>query len=249
MKITIRKRTLGTIPLLEVVPEAKRNQPLPLLVYYHGWQSAKELNLTQARSLAREGFRVLLPDAANHGERKQAVSKVPSLTFWQSIHTNLMEFSYIVQHFQKLRLAGEEIAVGGTSMGGLTTCALLTHHPEIKAAACVMGSPRPVAYRERISHHAQQAGRFLPEDYEDLLSWIPFYDLSLHPETIAGRPLLFWHGERDQVVPYEDVVAFIEDNQELPNVQFIHEDEEHLVRTETMEKITAFFVHEMKPEL
>lgn len=58
MKLTIRKRTLGTIPLLEVVEEARRNDTLPLIVYYHGWQSSKELVLTQGRYLAEAGFRV-----------------------------------------------------------------------------------------------------------------------------------------------------------------------------------------------
>ena len=48
----------------------------------------------------------------------------------------------------------EQIGVGGLSMGGMTTAALLTHHPEIKAAACVMGTPKLVAYRERIFNHA-----------------------------------------------------------------------------------------------
>lgn len=245
MKITIRKRKLGTIPLLEVVPKDQRNKELPLIIYYHGWQSAKELNLTQARYLAREGFRVLLPDAANHGERKQPVSKIPSLTFWQSIHTNLMEFGYIVSHFQKMKLAGDQIAIGGTSMGGITTCALLTHHPEIKAAACVMGSPKPVAYRERIHKHATEANRFFPEDYQDLLNWIPNYDLSLHPEKIDGRPLLFWHGQLDRVVPYGDVVTFMDENKHLPNIEFLDDDEGHLVKTATMEKVTDFFVRHM----
>lgn len=69
MKLTIRKRTLGTIPLLEVVQKENRNELLPLIVYYHGWQSSKELVLTQGRKLAQAGFRVLLPDAANHGDR------------------------------------------------------------------------------------------------------------------------------------------------------------------------------------
>ncbi|MGH2066060.1 alpha/beta fold hydrolase, partial [Aerococcus sp. L_4] len=52
MKTTIRRRHIGEIPLLEVVPVQDRNAPLPLIVYYHGWQSNKELNLTQGRKLA-----------------------------------------------------------------------------------------------------------------------------------------------------------------------------------------------------
>lgn len=244
MKLTIRKRTLGTIPLLEVVEQEKRNELLPLIVYYHGWQSSKELVLTQGRRLAQAGFRVLLPDAANHGDRKQPITKIPSLTFWQSIQTNLFEFGYIVNHFQKLGLVDDRIGVGGVSMGGITTCALLTQHQEIKVAACVMGSPKPVDYRERIFRYAEELGRYYPADYESLLAWIPHYDLSLQPQKIAERPVLFWHGNQDVIVPYDDTAEFVAANPQ-DNITFIEEDEAHLVRVATMEKIRDFFVKEM----
>lgn len=64
MKLAVRKRKIGNIPVLEVVPEEMIYEPLPLIIYYHGWQTSKELVLTQGRKLAREGFRVVLPDAA-----------------------------------------------------------------------------------------------------------------------------------------------------------------------------------------
>ncbi|OJF95943.1 alpha/beta fold hydrolase [Alkalibacterium sp. 20] len=244
MKLTIRQRTLGTIPLLEVVDERRRNDVLPLIVYYHGWQSAKELVLTQGRLLAEAGFRVLLPDAVNHGDRYQPITKIPSLTFWQSIQTNLFEFGYIVNHFKKLGVVDDRIAVGGVSMGGITTCALLTHHPEIQAAACVMGSPQPVNYRTRLLEHAAKLDRFFPEDYESLLAWVPKYDLSHHPDTLGERPLLFWHGIHDLVVPYDHVVEFVKENPGA-NLTFIEEDEEHLVRVPTMKQITEFYKREM----
>lgn len=244
MKLTIRQRSLGKIPLLEVVPRSQRNQLLPLIVYYHGWQSAKELVLTQGRKLAEKGFRVLLPDAANHGDRRQDITRIPSLTFWQSIHANLFEFGFIVNHFKKLGLADERIAVGGVSMGGFTTCALLTHHPEIKVAACVMGSPMPYQYGERIIKRAKEAGRFYPHDYKALLSWVPEYDLSLHVEKLNGRPLLFWHGTEDKIVPFNDIVDFVKVNP-LPNITFIREEEKHLVRGETMDKVSDYFYREM----
>lgn len=245
MKLSIEEYILGTIPLLEVVPEDKKEESLPLIIYYHGWQSSKELTLTQGRYLARKGFRVILPDAFNHGKRKIPMTDIPSLTFWQSIHTNLFEFGYIVDALQRRGLADDRIAVGGLSMGGMTTTALLTQHPEIKAAACVMGTPKLVAYRERIFKHASQMDRFFPQDYNHLLKWIPEYDLSLQPEKIDGRPLLFWHGKEDVVVPYQHVVEFMAEHSDKENIQFIEEDEAHLVRPETMEKITQFFVEAM----
>lgn len=245
MKLSIEEHVLGTIPVLEVIPEHKKNEKLPLIIYYHGWQSQKELTLTQGRYLARKGFRVILPDAFNHGKRTNPMTDIPSLTFWQSIHTNLFEFGYIVDALQKRNLVGDNIGVGGVSMGGMTTTALLTRHPEIKAAACVMGSPKLVAYRDRIFRHASKMERFFPEDYNHLLNWIPQYDLSLNPEKIDGRPLLFWHGKQDVVVPYQHVLEFMEENKDKENIQFIDEDEEHLVRPSTMEKITHFFVDAM----
>ena len=101
-EISCSKRKIGNIPVLEVVPEEMIYEPLPLIIYYHGWQTSKELVLTQGRKLAREGFRVVLPDAANHGERKTQLSEIPSLTFWQSIQTNLFEFSYLVDFLKTL---------------------------------------------------------------------------------------------------------------------------------------------------
>lgn len=245
LEITIRKRTLGTIPLLEVVPRKQRNDLLPMIIYYHGWQSSKELNLTQARYLAHQGFRVLLPDAMNHGARKQPVSKIPSLTFWQSIQSNLFEFGFIIDYFRKIGFVDDVIGVGGISMGGITTCALLTHHPEIKAAACLMGSPKLLAYQERIVEHAERLNRYLPQDYYELLNWIPNYDLSLHPETLKGRPLFIWHGKQDQIVPYQHVADFAEEQKDLSNIHFTDEDEVHLVKTNTMREVTSFFVNEL----
>lgn len=56
----VLKRQIKGIPVLEVVAENARHEPLPLVVYYHGWRSAKELVLTQARKLAQAGMRVVL---------------------------------------------------------------------------------------------------------------------------------------------------------------------------------------------
>lgn len=244
MNTTIRRRHIGQIPLLEVVPVASRNDALPLIIYYHGWQSNKELNLTQGRKLAQVGFRVLLPDAMNHGERKQPMSAIPSLTFWQSIQSNLFEFGAIIHHFKKLNLIQDQkIGVGGTSMGGFTSSALMTHHPEILVASCMMGSPTPIQYRERLIRHASTlTNRFVPEDLRDLTAWIDKYDLSTQPETLNGRPFLIWHGERDWRVPYDQTLKFVEDNKALTNITFVHEDEDHLVKTETMDMMTDFFV-------
>ena len=127
--------------------------------------------LTQGRKLAAKNFRVLLPDAANHGERKTKTSEIPSLTFWDSIQTNLYEFGFWWIILKPWIGHGENRS-GGISMGGITTCMLLTQHPEINVAACVMGSPAPIKYRERIAMHAGELGFYLPKDYRQ---WLRFH--------------------------------------------------------------------------
>ncbi|MFD1902168.1 alpha/beta fold hydrolase [Enterococcus termitis] len=247
MKISIRHRYIKKIPVLEVVSEENKNKALPFVVYYHGWQSAKELSLTQARKLARKGIRVILPDAMNHGERKTGpVSPIPSVTFWSSIQYNIIEFSQLVRHFEKLELieAGK-IGVGGVSMGGITTCALLTQHPEISVAACMMGTPAPLRYIERVMERAEEMDYFVPKDLPLLQSWVNYYDLSKVPEKLAERPVLFWHGTKDPKIPYEDMADFYEkisSEEYAKHSRFITgKDEGHLVKGEMMDVVAEWF--------
>ncbi|KAF1302057.1 prolyl oligopeptidase family serine peptidase [Enterococcus saccharolyticus] len=241
MKIEVRRRMVGTIPLLEVVSKEQMYEKLPLIIYYHGWQTQKELVLTQGRKLAKAGFRVILPDALNHGERKNPVSPIPSLTFWQSIQTNLFEFSFILEFFTHLDLVGDWIGVGGVSMGGMTTCGLLTHHPEISAAACVMGSPDFIRYQETLKRNIAKRGYHLPKDYDDLVGWIPAYDLATQYTQLPKRPLFFWHGTEDEKIPFEHVSNFVEQHSE-ESLMFQVAEERHLVKGETMDDVTEFFV-------
>ncbi len=247
----VRHRKISGIPVLEVVPEALQNDALPLVIYYHGWQTSKELVLTQARKLAKQNIRVLLPDAMNHGERKyEAVSKIPAVTFWSSIQYNIIEFNLLLAFFNKKGLIlNQKIGVGGLSMGGMTTCALLTQHPEITAAVCLMGTPKPIHYIERIIRITTERKLAIPKDLAKLLSWVTEYDLSFHPESLAGRPVLFWHGTQDPKVPYEDTASFyqaVKDTAYGKQVQFLtSEGTGHLVSTELMDTVTEFLVDQL----
>ena len=50
------------------------------------------------------------------------------------------------------------------------------------------------------------------EQISGLLNQIKQYDLSLQPEKLNKRPLLFWHGKLDPVVPYQSAYDFYEQN-------------------------------------
>lgn len=246
MMVEILQRTLQDVPLLEVVNADYRYQATPLVIFYHGWRSEKELVLTQARKLAQKNIRVVLPDAMNHGQRQQPVSTLPSFTFWNSIQGNLAEFQLIIDFYRQRQLIRDnQIGVGGYSMGGMTTGALLTHHPEIKAATIIMGTPDLNAYAQLVRDSATKHHLYLPADMADLTGWIDHYDLNLHPETINQRPLLFWHGTADERIPYaqsRDFFDRIHDQPYAEQVAFITGYQaQHLVKIPLMEKIANFF--------
>lgn len=240
MKLEVKKLKVGIVPVLEVVSKERINERLPLIIYYHGWQTSKELVLTQGRKIAQKGFRVILPDAANHGERKTPVSDIPSFTFFQSIHANLFEFESLIAYFKRAKLTNEFIGVGGVSMGGMTTCALMTHHPEINAAACVMGSPSLIAYRDMLKTHISERGIFLPRDYDDLTSWMRLYDLSSYYQHLPKIPLYFWHGKEDEKIPFSQTNDFVKKHLN-PFIIFHAANESHMVKGPTMDKVADFF--------
>lgn len=232
---------LGNIPLIEVAPQDQFNQMLPTVIYYHGWQINSRLVLTQGRKLASQGFRVILPDAQSHGRRHTEVSQIPSLTFLNSIYTNLFEFGFIVDSYQRQNKTDDRIGVGGLSMGGMTTCALLTHNPQIKAAACLMGTPQLTVYRNQMEHHIRNSDYYIPEDFLTLTTWVEDYDLSRQPEVIGDMPLFFWHGSNDRKVPFNLTEEFVHENPDL-NLQWVFDESGHLVNTHIMDLTTEFFV-------
>src|SRR5690625_7718793 len=60
------------------------------------------------------------------------------------------------------------------------------------------------------------------EELKTLLGQLKSLDLSLQPEKLENRPLLFWHGEADTVVPAEHAKSFYE------NVKSSYEHGDHI---------------------
>lgn len=242
----IYQQMIQDVPILEVIPEDTFHKQLPLVIFYHGWRSSKELVLTQARKLAQKNIRVILPDAMNHGQRLADVSSIPSFTFWNSIQGNLTEYSLIRDYYSNKDLIKDnKIGVGGYSMGAMTTGALLTAHPEITAATIIMGTPDLSTYARLVRKDAKRRGIYVPDDLEQLTSWINTYDLSQHPEKIAHRPLLFWHGTDDYRIPYRQSKDFfdrIHNESYADQVAFITGYKAgHLVEPRLMDKVANFF--------
>lgn len=214
--IVVNKEYWNHLPLLHIVPAEKKDQPLPVLTYMHGFTSAKEYNLPIAYLLAEKGYRVILPDSLYHGEREEDLSQgVLEMRFFDIIKQNLDDIEMIYQELvAKGLLEGNRFGLAGTSMGGMTTAAALTQFSWIKAAGVLMGSPKITQYAEyRIALMKEHQPDFPVSDEEvaNLLAEIKEIDLSLQAEKLFERPLFFWHGKQDTVVPFEHSYSFYEE--------------------------------------
>jgi uncharacterized protein len=213
--IGVTKEVINGKPLLHVANQQHWTECLPTIFFIHGFTSAKEHNLHYAYLLAEEGFRVFLPDCLYHGERSAGFTEQElNFQFWniviQTIH-ELKEWKDVYVH--KGFIDEERIGVAGTSMGGIVTLGALTQYDWIQAAVSLMGTPTYEQFAKMQMDYLKQKGIELPltkEEEEAFWDQIRKFDFSQQPEKWNKRPLMFWHGEKDDVVPYEPAFSFYE---------------------------------------
>ncbi|MDO4456598.1 MAG: S9 family serine peptidase, partial [Ligilactobacillus agilis] len=90
--ITVTEKTVATLPVLELIEADLKTSKVPLVFFYHGWTGCKEKVLTQGYELAKQGFRVVLPDAYYHGSRTSEPASKHQLEFWHIIQHSVTEF-------------------------------------------------------------------------------------------------------------------------------------------------------------
>ncbi|MBY0121055.1 alpha/beta fold hydrolase [Bacillus sp. S/N-304-OC-R1] len=253
--ITVENAKINDIPFLHIVCANKREEKLPLVIFIHGFSSRKEFNLHYAYLLAEKGFRVVLPEALHHGERSIGLTgQQLNIHFWDIIIQTIEELAKVKDFFEEKKLIDpERIGVVGTSMGGIITLGSLSQYSWIKAAVSLMGMPYYEKFALQQIDELKRNGIDLPlteEEMTQLMNKIRNLDLSLQPEKLNNRPLLFWHGKQDSVVPFGPAFHFYETVRplydEVPNyLQFISEEKAgHKVSTNgVLETVKWFETH------
>ena len=220
--ILVEKVYVEDIPTLVVGKQDLKNIPLPGFIFLHGFMSAKEHNLHYAYLLAERGFRVFLPEAIMHGERGEDYSEtVMAKSFWKIVLTSINELPKIKHYITEYGyVIHDRVALGGTSMGAISTLGALTQYNWIKAAVSMMGTP---AYKqfaeEQLNEFAKQGIDlgYSETEKEAVFHDLVKYDLSVQPEKVNGRPLFIWHGEKDPVVPISGIQSFVKNGITLFN--------------------------------
>lgn len=202
MTIQNKTLTLAGIPVLETVDDAQEQATMPLVLNFHGWQTAKTGQLVSSYLLAERGFRVLAPDANYHGERQQAdfkLSQHPEI-FWPIIGQSLQEVPDLLAAYP----AAHTVDVMGTSMGGITAIAALVCYETLHGGVSFVGTPAPrdfAAYQLGLLPEKVQAA--FAAQKAAILNQIAAFDLSCHPKKLAQRPLFLYNDTGDPTVPYQ----------------------------------------------
>lgn len=258
--IVIENDIIGEIPLLHVVKNELLNNQLPFIIFVHGFESAKENNLHYAYLLAEKGFRVVLPEAIHHGKRSKGISKLEmNFRFWETVTTTIDELQLIKNHYEREnKIDIEQIGIAGTSMGGIVTLGALTQYEWIKAAVCLMGMPYYEQFSQFQLDQLEKSGVSLPfseSEKEAIFEHLRKYDLSTQTEKLQRRPLLFWHGVKDPIVPYSYTYQFYESikpiyETEQEKLQFIRDDNaDHKVSREGVLGLVDWFEQFLNPSM
>lgn len=217
--IILKHEIIKDLPVMELVKQEQVDDKLPTAFFYHGWESYKERVLEYGYSLAQAGFRVILPEAYNHGERSTGnASEQDPMNFWQVVSSSVREFPVIVESYiDENKTFPDRVGVAGLSMGGITTSAILTQYDWVKSAVVLMGSPSPIDFTKWLFQNYKIKGKSIydmidAELIESRLTELVPISLNLQPEKIAGRPVYFWHGEADAIVPASLTKQFVEEN-------------------------------------
>ncbi|MRS90462.1 esterase [Enterobacteriaceae bacterium RIT714] len=193
--IELKTQQFGDHEILHAFPGGMGEQPLPVVVFYHGFTSSKLVYSYFAVALAQAGFRVVMPDAPDHGARFAGDESMRLGQFWQILHGNLVEFAGLRDAlFQAGLVADERLAVAGASMGGMTALGIMARHPEVRCVASLMGSGYFTSLARTLFPPLEQ-------DVETVQAALAEWDVSRALPQLADRPLLLWHGEADDVVP------------------------------------------------
>ncbi|MFC5588664.1 prolyl oligopeptidase family serine peptidase [Sporosarcina soli] len=224
----------GDIPLLHIVEEQFADKEVPVVIFLHGFTSAKEHNLHYAYNMAKKGLRVLLPDALLHGARSEDLDEVQlSLRFWEIVLTSIEEVKFLYEELGRRGiLKTEKLGMGGTSMGGITTLGCLSVYDWINVATIMMGAPGYVQLCKAQMAQFERRGFTLPitdEERKNLLNTLGAFDLTKRAATLKQRPIYFWHGQQDTVVPFQPTYNFYEaikkDYAHVPErIEFVTED-------------------------
>lgn len=199
--IEIDNTTLAGIDVLHATPAGQGDAPLPVIIFWHGFTSSKTVYSYFAVALAQAGFRVIMPDAPEHGARFDGDEATRLGHFWQILHGSVSEYPALRDALTARGwIADGRLGIGGASMGAMTALAVATYCPQVRCVASLMGSGYFTSLARTLFPPLPD-GSANNVAFEQVIEPLRPYDAASHLAALAARPLFLWHGADDDVVP------------------------------------------------
>jgi dienelactone hydrolase len=185
----IEPRRIADIPALIATPDGTRGR-WPAVVWYHGFNAAKEAHAPELARVASLGMVAVGVDAVGHGERRLPDFDARKTGSMEQVRAFMLELAdataselpRLVQALADEGLADpRRISLVGISMGGYLVYRAVADRPDVHAAVALLASP--VWPGDARSPH-------------------------LRPEAFARTALLSITAQRDESVPPEATRAF-----------------------------------------
>lgn len=109
-----------------LVKQPNADEPLPLILLLHGWESNAQGMLPHAKFLFDAGFNLFLFDARGHGD-SEPIDYMSLVRFTEDAENALVYLE------SRSDVDSQKLALFGHSMGGASTIIIGVRHPEIKA--------------------------------------------------------------------------------------------------------------------
>ncbi|MEK4629813.1 prolyl oligopeptidase family serine peptidase [Solibacillus sp. FSL R7-0682] len=249
----VKEEVWESIPLLHVYEE-EMDEHTPVVIFLHGFLSAKEHNLHYAYQLVEKGIRVLLPDAILHGKRSENLNENQmNMKFWEIVLQSIKEVHTLHEQLKfKNIIVHDQIGIAGTSMGGIVTSGCLAIYQWIKTAGICMGTTSYTKLAQYQVELLKAKGITLPivdEQQQAVIAKLAPFNFEEHEDVWKQCPIIFWHGEKDAVVPFNMSHEYYEHLVEINSmkqIQYISEPKAgHTVSREGMLQVTQFLAQHL----
>ncbi len=246
-RVKKKHKKIGEIPAVELIPPGEERGAV---IFYHGWSSCKENQLFRAGTMASFGYRIIVPDAPNHGERgKLEYDEEEELIkhFFPVVIGAVKESVFILDYLEDKLGSDVSIAASGHSMGGFIASGILAGQDRVSTGVVINGACAWLVSAEILAEKSEKMAKSKKEDQSlqvdgereiDIRDFDPYYNISFLQE----KSLLMLHGEEDSSVPLAAQRQF------LKRVQSQSNNGEREVELNTYENLNHHFTTEMLAE-
>lgn len=225
MKLKLKSANQNLAATL-VKPQKNFKEPLPALIFVHGWKSDQEGNIRRASEICKLGFICLTLDLRGHGESEGSIEQ-----FSREDHIQDIKTAY--KYLTKLKeINPEKIGIIGSSYGGYLAAVAGNF---LKFEWIILRVPALYYDKDFNTQTAQLIGR----DRDAFTTSGLNIENSLALKGVANfkGEILIIESEKDKIIPHkiiENYLEVIQDKRQLTYV--IMKNAQHSLETHLQEK-------------